>query len=129
MAVLPSISQEANKFILARTMYGEIPCAFIVLVFLLTNDRSNSMEPLNMSRVWIPVRTRSKSFWEDPSDMLGPFHPYQWMVFMTRGTHVPQMRVGFTTHQVPCPSGYLKEHLSMSFCSTSSTKASDLLIT
>jgi hypothetical protein len=76
MAVSPSISQEANKFILARMMYGEVPCAFIVLVFLLTNERSNSTEPSNMSRVWIPVRTRSKSFREDLSDMLGPFHPY-----------------------------------------------------
>src|ERR1700676_5215354 len=82
-AVLPSASQETNKFILARTMYGEVPCAFIVLILLLTNERSNSMEPSNMSRVWIPIGTRSESFREDPRDMLGPFHPYRWIVFMT----------------------------------------------
>jgi hypothetical protein len=56
------------------------------------------MEPSNMSGVWIPVRTRCESFQEDPSNMLGPLHPYRWMVFVMRGTHVPQVRVGFITH-------------------------------
>jgi hypothetical protein len=79
-------------------MYGEVSRAFIVLILLLMNKRSNSTEPSNMSRVWIPIRTRGKSFQEDLSNMLGPFHPYQWMVFVTRGTNVPQVRVGFTTH-------------------------------
>jgi hypothetical protein len=98
MAVLPSTSQEANKFILARTMYGEVPRAFVILTLLLTDERSNSVEPSNMLGVWILVRTRCESFWEDPSNMLGPLHPYRWMVLVTRGTHVPQVRVGFITH-------------------------------
>jgi hypothetical protein len=97
-AVLPSASQETNKFILARTMYGEVPRAFVVLALLLTDERSNSAEPSNMLGVWIPIGTRCESFWEDPSNMLGPFHPYRWMIFVMRGTHVPQVRVGFITH-------------------------------
>jgi len=48
-AVLPSASQEANKFILARTMHGEVPHAFVVLALLLMDERSNSAEPSNMS--------------------------------------------------------------------------------
>jgi len=76
MAVLPSTSQETNELALARMMHGEVPCALIVLSLLITNERSNSAKPLNMSRVWIPIRTGSKSFQEGLSNVHGPFHPY-----------------------------------------------------
>jgi len=75
MAVLPSDSQETNHLILARTVHREVPHTFTVLDLLLTNERSDSAESLNMLRIWIPIRTSSESIQEDPGNAPGPFHP------------------------------------------------------
>src|SRR5882762_3254483 len=58
-------------------MHREVPHAFVVLALLLTDERSNSAEPLNMLGVWIPIRTRSKSFRDDPSKYAWPIPSIQ----------------------------------------------------
>jgi hypothetical protein len=75
MAVLPSNSQETNHLVLARMMHREIPHAFVILALLLMDERSDSMESSNMLRIWVPVRTRSKSFQKGPGNALGPLYP------------------------------------------------------
>jgi hypothetical protein len=56
-------------------MHRGIPHAFVILALLLTDERSNSAESSNMSRIWVPIRTRSESLQEDPGNALGPLHP------------------------------------------------------
>jgi hypothetical protein len=75
MVVLPTNSQEANHFALARMMHRGIPHAFVILALLLMDERSNSVKSLNMSRIWVLIRTRSKSFQKDLGNALGLLHP------------------------------------------------------